>query len=75
MYCTPCKTVVAKKSHICTYCGECIDVGDAYCTWRSVDDAWFTNKMHPECVDDLNEWGDGEYFAYSNDRPRTDESK
>ena len=70
MFCTPPKTVVARVPHQCTYCGEAINSGDTYFTWKSVDDSWFTNKMHPECADELNEWGDGEYSAYSNDRPK-----
>lgn len=69
MFCTPSTERKAAKDHQCTYCGEAINKGDKYLTWKSVDDSWFTNKMHHECADDLAECGDGEYCAYGNYRP------
>lgn len=60
----------AVKQHRCTYCGETIEVGDAYTHQTGVHDGhWFTSKLHDECFDDLCENGDGEYAPYSNDRP------
>lgn len=70
MFCTKPVTRKAAKEHQCTYCGEPINPGDKYEFWKSVDDSWFANKMHPECCDDLNEWGDGEYSPFSNERPK-----
>ena len=73
MFCTPPETRKARKEHFCTYCGEKILPGETYQAWRSVDATWFANKMHPECLADLQEWGDGEYTAYCGERPRRDE--
>ena len=72
MYCTPEKKVTARKAHRCTYCGQAIEVGTTYLTWASVDGKWYSNKMHPECLDDAREWGhagDFEYTPFDNDRP------
>ena len=68
-YCTPAIERKALKAHTCTYCGQPIEAGDKYMTWKSVGDSWFTNKMHHECADDLSEWGEGEYSPFTNDRP------
>ncbi len=44
------KTVLAKKAHGCDWCGQRIEPGEGYVTYR-----WFnggdagTSKMHPEC--------------------------
>lgn len=70
MFCTPAIERTAIKLHRCTYCGQSISIGDLYLTWKSVDEGWFTNKMHHECADDQAEWGDGEYMPYCNDRPQ-----
>ena len=71
-YCTPTKTLTARLQHRCTYCGEPILPGETYLTWASVDGQWFTNKMHPECLDDLREYSDpdGEYTLYGGERPK-----
>jgi hypothetical protein len=69
MYSTPSITAVARKKHRCTYCGEYILPGDTYTRWNSVDDGWFTSKMHPECLDDMDYWGDDEYIPYHSERP------
>jgi len=69
MFCTKPVNRIANKKHTCTYCSEPINKGESYNMWKSVDDSWFTNKMHHECADDLNEYGDGEYSPYCNDRP------
>ncbi len=72
-YITPTETLVARKDHQCTYCCEMINKGDTYKRWACVDDAWFTNKMHPECRQALLDEADGhdfEYTPYSGERPR-----
>lgn len=72
-YCAPTKTLVARKDHRCTNCGEPINKGDTYLRWTSVDDNWFTSKMHPECHQSLMDDADGgqfEYMPYSGERPR-----
>ena len=69
MYCTPPKTLTAKVPHRCTYCGQAIDPGQKYERWASYDEKCYTNKMHPECLEDLSENGDGEYTPYCYDRP------
>jgi hypothetical protein len=70
MFCTPNVKRTAVKEHLCTYCGQKILKGEVYATWKSCEDSWFTNKMHFECADDQDEWGDGEYLPYVNDRPQ-----
>lgn len=69
MFCTPAETVKARKAHKCTYCGEWIKPGELYDTWKSVDDSWFTNKMHPECNEEVSEDGYFEYTPFCNERP------
>ena len=71
---TPTKTLKARKAHRCTYCGQAIEIGMTYLTWASIsiDGEWYTNKMHPECLDDAREWGhagDFEYTLFDNERP------
>ena len=69
---TEAKSVIARKQHKCTWCGEAIAKGESYWKWKSAGDAWFTSKMHPECrepfVEDWRLYGDGKYCPYSNDR-------
>ena len=66
------KNVIARKPHRCTWCGEPIAKGESYWKWKSVNGAWFTSKMHPECRERCQEdyclYGDDDYFPYSNDR-------
>lgn len=69
----------ARKVHICTSCGQRIEVGDTYKRWRSYDDGDAgTSKMHPECYevhdDDAKQLGDGrwEYTPFSHERPMVD---
>jgi hypothetical protein len=73
MYSSETKLTRARKPHICTSCGEAIDTGGQYARWNScVDDAWFTNKMHPECLEmHLGEsWCETfEYDPYQYERP------
>ena len=70
---TEAKSVVARKPHRCSWCGGPIAEGENYWKWTSVVDAWFTSKMHPECLECWQEeyrlYGDVEYSVYSNDRP------
>jgi len=70
MFCTDPITRTAQKMHQCTYCGEMIITGEKYEYWKSVDDSWFENKLHPECANDFYTHGDGEYSVCSNERPK-----
>jgi len=66
----PPETRKARKDHRCIYCGELINKNDTYTFQKgNYEGRWFESKMHPECFDDLCEWGDGEYTPYSNTRP------
>jgi hypothetical protein len=68
-------TVIARKVHRCTNCGQPIGKGEAYQRWTSVDDRWFTSKMHPECHASLLMEADGndfEYTPYGGERPGAD---
>jgi ribosomal protein S27AE len=72
-YYTPIQTLVARKEHRCTNCGESINAGDAYKRWSSVENVWFTSKMHPECLQWLLDDADGgefEYTPYDGERPK-----
>ena len=77
MFCTEPKTVIAAKQHQCTWCGQLIEKGESHSTWKSVDDTWFTSRMHPECEEALDEdvrlGGETEYLPFDNDRPTTKE--
>ncbi len=73
MYCTPEELRKARVQHRCTNCGEAIEVGTDYVRWASYDEACFTNKMHPECRDSLQEDGQPfEYTPYSGERPKVE---
>ena len=50
---TVAKPVVARKDHRCVYCGETIAKGETYLFQSGYYDDWYTNRMHPECFDDL----------------------
>ncbi len=73
MFSTVPEKVIARKKHRCTYCAEPIPPKTSYSRWKSLDDYWFTSKMHPECFDDylacvdLSE--DGTYTPFDNERP------
>jgi len=72
MYCTPAETRKARKVHVCDNCGLWINVGSEYKRWMSVDiDCASANKMHPECLQSLQDDSDGsfEYMQYSGERP------
>ncbi len=46
----------ARKTHICYWCGEAINPGDAYQRWAWVDGSDFTPiKVHSECSE---AWGE-----------------
>lgn len=66
---TVAKPVVARKDHRCVYCGETIAKGETYLFQSGYYDDWYTNRMHPECFDDLVECGDTEFTPHSNPRP------
>ena len=73
MFVSASELVKARKKHRCTWCGQHIEPGEEYAKWASVDDSWFTNKMHVECLgalhDEIREGGDNEYIPYDNERP------
>lgn len=76
MFITQAKEVKARVVHKCTSCGETIEVGEIYLSWKSCDDTFFTNKMHKECFDAHNEDAEGreyEYTPYSYPRGRTED--
>ena len=76
MYCTPPETRTARKPHRCTNCAEVIEPGEVYKRWMSVEDGRATkNKMHPECLEALQEDAEGGYFdymIYGGERPERD---
>ena len=49
MFCTDREERLARKVHACDWCLRPIVAGARYFTWRSIDDAWVTTKVHPEC--------------------------
>jgi hypothetical protein len=63
----------ANKLHRCTYCGEVINPGEVYNKYKSVEDSWFTNKLHDECLAALDEecryYGENEYTPFEGTRP------
>ena len=67
------KATVARRRHVCTWCGYGIWPGDTYSKWTSFDDSWFTNRMHTACQGamqaDLDAYGDDEYMPFSNGPP------
>ncbi|MNK14337.1 hypothetical protein D3C87_324480 [compost metagenome] len=76
MFCTQAETLTSRKDHVCTWCGEKILKGEEYITWKTVDDSWFTSKVHKECSDamlkEAAEWGDVEYMPFENERPKNE---
>jgi predicted RNA-binding Zn-ribbon protein involved in translation (DUF1610 family) len=82
MYCTDTETPTARKTHLCTSCGECINAGEKYTRWRCYDSGDVdTSKMHPECYAmhcaDADGLGGGpwEYTPFSHERPTAQEQK
>jgi len=64
---------IARKAYRCTYCAEAVNAGDHYVHQTGVYDGhWYTNKMHPECFEELCDDGDWEFTPYSNERPRVE---
>lgn len=79
MYCTPGVYRKARIVHQCTNCGEQIVPGERYVRWMSVatGDKAFTSKMHPECLQSLQEdaeYGEFEYMPFSGERPQKGQS-
>lgn len=74
MFTTDRQSLVSRKDHICTWCGEKILKGEEYHTWKTVDDCWFTSKVHDECSAAMQEeyayYGDIEYMPFDNERPK-----
>lgn len=76
MYNTESQTLVARKRHRCTNCGEAIEPGAQYERWVTFDGSAFTSKMHPECLKSLQEDADGyalDYMPYIGERPRLEQ--
>ena len=75
------KTVRAKKAHSCHWCGQRIEPGELYVTYRWFNDGDAgTNKMHPECdkacVDAAREDGGWiEFLPGDNERPLDERAK
>ncbi len=64
------KTIRARKTRRCIYCGEAISVGHNYTRQSGVFEGdWFTNHYHPECYDDPSDLDELEFTPYNNDRP------
>lgn len=63
----------ARKSHVCTWCGEQISAGGTYHRYRwFYDDGARTCRMHPECYAAMNGAlvdGELEFSPGENDRP------
>ena len=66
MYCTPARYQIARKHHVCMNCGEPILPGEEYARWACYEDGKCgTNKMHQECLEDLQEWNGSGTFEYT----------
>jgi hypothetical protein len=67
----------AIRKHICTWCGELINVGEMYQRESSIYDGEFQNhKWHNECLQACNKYvgmGDSEFCPHSFVRGTTDE--
>lgn len=67
-----------KKNHKCSWCDEQITKGSAYIRWANFDsDTVDSVKMHPECMDALDEWrdmnpGEIEFFPGEFQRGKTE---
>ena len=71
-FCSEQKFVKARKDHRCTWCGETISKGENYWKWTGVIDAWTTSRVHPECLEPLDEEcadNGGEYNPFHGERP------
>lgn len=68
-------TPIAKKKHLCSWCGQTIQPGEQYRCHNGVYDGDFqTTKFHFECdaafEKECKEWGyDYEFMPYDNPRP------
>lgn len=66
-------TPIARKEHVCSWCGEGIPKGEAYHRWTGVfDDDFQSNATHLECIEayrslPLCDRIDG-YTLYDNER-------
>lgn len=63
----------AAKPHTCIWCGQPINVLDAYIDERSVYDHQIQrHRWHPECYDEAGEYfksGEEEFTPWDNERP------
>lgn len=73
MFCTDEKIIIARKEHLCTWCGQSIAKGEKHFMWKSVEDSWFTNRMHGECYEAQHTeslvFHDNTYTPFENERP------
>ena len=60
----------ARKAYQCTYCGEPVGSGQQYVHQTGMyDGKWHVNKTHSECLQEMCDASEGEFTAYSNERP------
>jgi len=68
------KRRVARKHHLCIWCGQAIAVGQHYLDERSIYDGQMQHhRWHPECCEAAHAgWANGEdaeFTPHENDRP------
>ena len=60
----------ARKAYKCTYCSEPVSLGEKYVNQTGMyDGKWYVNKTHSECFQEICDASEGEFTAYSNERP------
>jgi hypothetical protein len=68
---------IARKKHVCIWCGQRIEPGEKYEDERSVYDGHIQrHRWHPECINAAQDWfkKEGEEFnAYENPRGGVEE--
>ena len=71
MHFTEVETHKAAKEHQCSWCGDAIVIGERYKRYRFFDrgDA-NTVRLHPECLDAVDELNDSDCGFRPGDNPR-----